>query len=272
MSANTHGEVDWSNEGGGNGGSGGGKVEWLKLSQGKHKIRLLTKPHKYPTHKNIKAKGEPGFGRKVPCSAEYTGTGKETKYVEGTCPICDASQALSNKKLRPTTMYMFWVLDRATGTSKVIDVSYQIFSQIKGLTQDENWGDPQGYDISIAKNPNSRGPSDYYLVVPIPNTTMSVSDQQVRDTVDMDYIQKKTAPWTLEAVQKVLDKVLDGGEMHIPPVEEKEEEKPGKTQTKSNGNGSSRKATAVPATELVADAASNDLEDAFPSYDQAATN
>jgi hypothetical protein len=168
-------------------------------------------------------------------------------------------------------MYLFWVLDRATGTAKAIDVSYQIFSQIKQLSQDPDWGNPENYDLSIGKNPSSRGPSDYYTVLPVPNTTLSVADQQVRDTVDLDYLRKRTEPWTLESVQKLLDKVLNGAEMHIPPVEEKEEKTVDakvetKAQVKPATNG--KKAATVPAE--VIESGDDDLETAFPSYD--ATN
>ena len=89
----THGEVEWSSEGG----SGNGKADFLRLSQGKHEIRLLSRPYKYPTHKGIKAEGEKGFGRKVPCSAEYTGEGKNTVYVNGSCPLCDTALLLDHR-------------------------------------------------------------------------------------------------------------------------------------------------------------------------------
>jgi hypothetical protein len=254
----THGETDYNENG-----SGSGKAEFLKLSQGKHKLRLLTKPHKYPTHKGIKVEGEKGFGRKVPCSAEYTGTGKETKYVSGTCPICDIAEVKLCKKLKPSTQYMYWVLDRGSPeTAKVIDVSWSIFSIIKGLSSQEEWGDPQTFDIAISKNPASKGPSDYYLVAPLPNTTLSVAEQNIRDTVDLEYLRNKTAPWTLEGVQKIFDKLIGDGELYIPTDDKVD----AKDQPKSNG----KKATTVPATELVA--ATNDVDDAFPNYDQQATN
>ena len=253
MSQN-YGETDYSKENG----TGSGKVEFLKLSQGEHQLRLISKPYKLQCHPAIKteteAEAKKGYGRKVPCSAEYTGEGKKPAYVQNSCPLCD-------KGFKPQTRYMYWVIDRGTGAAKVIDISWQIFSQIKLLANSKIWGpDPQRLDLIIAKNPTSKGPSDFYLVDHGQIEALSVDDQRLRDSADLDYLVEHTKPWTKSAVQKVLDKVLEGDELFIPPP----------PKPKDDVKPSGKKATTVPPAELVADASNEDIADAFPNYDQQA--
>jgi hypothetical protein len=237
-----YGETDWNTT---SGNGDGGRVEWLRLSEGENRFRIITSPYQYLTHKNIKSVDEKGYGRKVPCSAnEETGE---------TCPLCEAG-------LKPKTQYMIGVIDRKSDTYKVIDISWAIFSSIKGLVSSSVWGDPKGFDIMVKKNPASKGPSDYYLTQPIPHTPLSVDDQQKRDTANLEYLRTKTTPMKRETVEKILARVLDGGDLFIPPMEEKTEKQPTRASTK--------KATTVPPTELVA-SADEDLDDVFPNYDNA---
>jgi hypothetical protein len=235
-----YGETDWNE----NSGSGGGKAEFLRLSEGENRFRVITKPFKYSTHKNVKPVDEKGYGRKVPCSAnEETGE---------TCPLCE----MGHKAKR---MYMLGVIDRKTDTYKVIDISWSIFSPIKGFVNDPIWGPPESFDIKVKKNPHSTGPSDFYLVSPIPHTPLSIDDQQKRDTADTEYLKSKTTPMARTGVEKILEKVLAGGALFIPPVEERMDNKQPARST--------RKASTVPHTEI-ANSVEDDLDDSFPNYGQ----
>jgi hypothetical protein len=239
-----HGETSWDENGSG---GDGGKVEFMRLSEGENRFRIVTKPFKYATHKNVKSVDEKGYGRKVPCSHdEETGS---------TCPLCEAG-------LKSKQQYMIGVIDRKSDTYKVIDVSWAIFSQIKGYANGGIWGPPEGYDIMVKKNPASKGPSDFYLVQPIPHSALSVDDQQKRDTANLEYLKTKTSPMARPSVEKILAKVLEGGELFIPPVEEKNE-KPAR---------SSKKASSVPHSEVAVATHEEDLSDVFTPYEQQATN
>jgi len=241
-----YGETSWDSQGAGS--NDGGKVEFIRLSQGENRFRIVTNPFKYPVHKGVKAEGADGFGRKVPCSKQ-----------EGvSCPLCDAGLPIK-------TQYMFGVIDRSTGTYKVIDVSWQIFSTIQGLVTGGIWGDPKHYDLMVKKNPASKGPSDYYLVQPVPKEPLSVADQQVRDNADVEYLRKKTAQPTPADTQKILDRILDGGALFIPEPEEKPAFKTqSKARSAQTSNG--KKPSLVPPAEMTDDQA---VEDTFPDFDSA---
>jgi hypothetical protein len=236
----THGETSWDESGSG----GGGKVEFLRFSQNEAVFRVISKPFKYPVHKNVRAEGETK-GRKFPCSKE-----------NGSCPLCDAG-------LEPKLQYMLGVIDRATGTYKVIDIGWGIFSQIKGYANSKIWGDPSRFDIMVMKNPASKGPADYYLCQPVPPSPLSIADQQIRDNIDLEYLRNKTSPPSPDTVEKLLAKFLNGKDLALPTQEEKVASVAAKTKT--NGNG--KKGTTVPPTELVD---SGNLDEDFPNYDQPA--
>ena len=239
-----YGETSWDASGQG---EGGGKVEFIRLSQGEHKFRIVTNPFKYPVHRGIKAEGQDGFGRKVNCSKTDTQS----------CPLCSAG-------LQVKTQYMFGVIDRSTGTFKVIDVSWQIFSIINGLVTGGIWGDPKNYDLMIKKNPKSKGPSDYYTVQPVPKEPLSVDDQRIRDEADIEYLRRKTTQPTTEETAKWLAKILEGGMLYIPEPEEKPVAKSSPRSAAPKSNGSSKKASMVPSAEMTDD---ESIEDTFTDFD-----
>ena len=247
----SNGEISWTDGDYSKNETPGEKAEFVRLSEGKSVIRIISNvPYKYSVHKGVKAEGEKGFGRKIKCA-------KASK--DDPCPLCEQGHT-------PGSQYMFEVIDKKTGTTKLLDISWQIFSQIKGLVQNtEVWGDCSRYDIEISKNPNSRGPSDYYLVQPIPPKPLTAAEQLLRDNVNVEELKRRTEALSYESVQKILAKVLNGGKLHL---SEKDQEKltgtksaaqPKAASTNGKANG---KITTAPAPELVDD----DLDSIFPDY------
>lgn len=235
----TFGEVDWNSDLGFNGGNTEKKTAnkdlWLRLEEGSNVVRLVTQPHQYITHKSVKKVGDKGFGQKVGCST-----------VHGSCPLCE-------KGLKAGPRWLLGVIDRKTNTFKILDISYQVFSQIRKYARNVAvWGDPQKYDIDIVVDKNG-GPTGYYAVQPIPHKPLSAADQKIKDDADVEELKRKVTAPSPEIVQKRLDKILgDGGELYIPAAKGA----PGKPATA----GKPGKAAPVEMTD------EEDISDIFPDY------
>lgn len=211
--SNKHGEVSYDDDlNFGNGNNNKDKEDtkdlWLRLENGSNKIRILTSPYQYATHKGVKSKGEDGFGKKISCSMEH-----------GACALCAQGHPVS-------TRWLYGVLERKTGKTKVLDVPYGVFSKVRGYAKSDTWGSPLLFDLDIVVDKSSikrgRASTDYYNVQPIPPKALTPAEQKLRDDFNVAYLVKKTEPLTPELVQKYLDKALDGRELEIPAKREKD--------------------------------------------------
>lgn len=235
----TFGEVDWNSDLGFNGGGAEKKTNnkdlWLRLEEGSNVVRLVTQPHQYITHKSVKKVGDKGFGQKVPCSA-----------VHDSCPLCD-------KGLKAGPRWLLGVIDRKTNSFKILDISYQVFSQIRKYARNVAvWGDPQKYDLDIVVDKNG-GPTGYYAVQPIPHKPLSASDQKTKDDADLEDLKRRVTAPTPDVVLKRLEKILgDDGELYIPAAKAA----PGKPAM----GGKPGKAAPVEMTD------EEDISDIFPDY------
>lgn len=246
--SNKHGEVSYNDDL--NFGNNSGKEKedtkdlWLRLENGSNKLRLLTSPYQYVTHKGVKAKGESGFGKKISCSME-----------NGACALC----ALGHK---PSTRWLYGVLERKTGKIKVLDVPYGIFSKVRGYAQSDIWGSPLLYDFDIIVDKSSikrgKAATEYYNVQPIPHKALTPAEQKLRDDFNIAYLVKKTEPLTFELAKKYLDKELNGGELEIPVQKEKDG---AKTSTRAQKND-------VPSFEAAGE--EENVDDLFPPHQDAA--
>ncbi len=186
----TFGEVNWSDDvyGDGNKKQTNSKDLFLRLEEGSNELRLVTQPFQYLVHK-YKKDGDPGFGQKVACSA-----------IHGSCPLCAA-----NDKAKPR--WLLGVISRKTGTYKILDISFAVFSQIRKLAKNtQRWGDPTKYDVDIVVDKNG-GATGYYSVQPISKEPLSAADQKIKDDADLDDLKRRVTPPTPEVVQKRLDKI-----------------------------------------------------------------
>jgi hypothetical protein len=126
------------------------------------------------------------------------------------CPLCAAGD-------KPSRRWLIGVISRKTGTFKLLDISYAVFSQIQKYAKNtQRWGDPTKYDIDIVVDKNG-GPTGYYAVQPIPKEPLSVADQTIKDSVDFDDLKRRVTPYTAEQVQKRIDKINgDAGKTSAP--------------------------------------------------------
>jgi len=230
----TFGEISWDADLGGQERKNT-KDLFLRLDEGPNEIRLVTQPFQYLVHK-FKKEDDKGFGQKVSCS-----------MVHGSCPLCELGD-----KAKPR--WFIGVISRKTGTYKILDISYAVFSQIRKLARAPKWGDPSKYDLDIVVDKNG-GATGYYTVQPQPKEPLSAGDQQIKDNADLDDLKRRATPPEPAAVQKRMDKILGVGEVEAAPAAP-----PAK----------SGKAAVVPAKKAVApvEMSSDEEEDGFPNYDQ----
>jgi hypothetical protein len=227
MTTATFGEVNYSDDvfGGSEKKNTNSKDLFLHLDDGTNEVRLITSPFQYLVHKLKKDATNPkDFGQKVNCS-----------MMHGSCPMC-----ATGDKAKPRWFY--GVISRKTGTYKVLDVSFAVFSQIRKLARNERWGDPTKYDVNIEVDRNG-GATGYYSVQPIPKEPLSAADQVIKDNADLDYLKRKCTPPTHEQAQNRMNQIL------------------GITGT-ATGTG---KTASVPAVDM--STADDGLEETFPNYD-----
>lgn len=238
----TFGEVDYNDSFGGEGKKTNSKDLFLRLVEGDNEMRLVTAPYQYLTHK-YKKEGDPGYGQKVGCS-----------MVHGSCQLCEAGD-------KPKQRWFYGVIDRKTGLYKVIDVSWQVFSQIKKLAHARSWGDPTKYDINIIVD-KAGGASGYYSVQPCSKEPLSAADQVLKDNnADLDDLKRRCTPPTLEQVQKRLDKING--------VAQTQGTTPAATAPAATGKPAVAAKPAAPkaAPAEVPTVDMTDDEDEFPAYD-----
>lgn len=212
-----YGEVDWGDSFSGKSSKENGKDVFLRLKNGTNTIRLVTKPFQYLVHKSVKKQGDGGYGQKVNCPMSKD---------NDVCPLCAAGHPVSVR-------YFVGVIDRATNSYKLLDIGPSVFYEIKKYNDNIRWGDPMKYDLDLTKN-DKADPQHYYSVAPVPHSPLSATDQKIIDEdVDLDDLKAKVTPPTLERTQQRLEKILEGGKLHIPPKQEKKAAKSEKVSTPS---------------------------------------
>lgn len=187
----TFGEVDYNTDvfGGDNKKKESAKDLFLRLKEGTNEVRIVTSPFQYLVHKYKKDENNPkDFGRKIGCS-----------IMHGSCPLC-----ANGDKAKPRWFY--GVIDRATGTYKVLDVSFAVFSQIRKLARNPKIGDPTKYDINIEVDKQAP-PPQYYTVQSLQKEALSATDQQLKDNADLDDLKRRCTPPEPGVVQKIIDKI-----------------------------------------------------------------
>lgn len=233
----TFGEISWGDDvfSGSDKKAGNSKDLFLRLDEGSNEVRLVTQPFQYLHHKVKKEPNNPkDFGQKVLCSA-----------IHGSCPVC-----ATGDKAKPR--WLIGVISRKTGTYKILDISYAVFSQIRKYAKNtQRWGDPSKYDIDIIVDKNG-GATGYYSVQGISKEPLSAADQQLKDNADLDDLKRRVTPPTPEQVQQRLDKIYGGADVTPATV----------------GNKTAAKPVAGKPTAKVAPVSMTDEEDdSFPSYD-----
>jgi hypothetical protein len=153
-------------------------------------MRLVTSPHQYLYHQYKKNPDDKkDFGQKVMCSMPH-----------GSCPLCEAGDTAKPR-------WLIGVISRKTGTYKIIDIKYSVFSQIRKYSKNtQRWGDPVKYDIDIFVD-KAGGPTGYYQVQPISKEPLSAEDQKIKDSADLEDLKRRITPPTVEQVKAKLEKL-----------------------------------------------------------------
>lgn len=202
MAKYSFGMSSWDEEVGGNkrggGDFGGGKKDvYMRLNDGPNRLRLLTRPFQYNTHK-YKEEGDPGYGDKILCSRQ--------KQADGTfsaCPLCARGDKSKER-------WFVGVIDRKGNEYKLLDIGPLVYQGVQTLSRDEDWGDPSQYDVDIKVN-KSAPAAGYYTVTPKNKTPLSEADLKLKaEKVDEAHLLRKCTPptpeWTLTRVNTIREK------------------------------------------------------------------
>jgi|ERR1035437_3102536 hypothetical protein len=184
----TFGEINWTDDVAGGGDKKNTKDLFLRLNEGDNELRLITQPFQYLVHKVKKDESNPkDFGQKVSCS-----------MIHGSCPLCDKSDKAKAR----------WLLGViSNGSYKILDISFAVFDQIRGLAKNKHWGDPTKYIINVVVNKQG-GPMGYYKVQPLSKEPLSATEQSVKDNdLDFEDLKRRVTPLSPEQVKARVEKI-----------------------------------------------------------------
>ena len=225
---------------------GSNKDLFLRLEEGNNVIRIISPMFQYLTHSGIKKDDDKGFGRKVGCSR----TEGQDK-----CPLCDLG-------FRASPRFFLGVINRKKNTYQVLDISWSTMKDIKSLNaQVDVWGSPLKYDLNIIKSPST--PQKYYQVQPIPHKPLSLSDEKLRDSANLEELEAKCAPLSPETVQKIIDGIKKDGSLEMP------KEDPRFPKKDTVASAPAVKSKAAPVVNM---AEEDTLDDIFPEYNAETTS
>ncbi len=189
--AQKHGEVQYSDtEYTKNDNRPNNKDTFLKLNPGSNVVRLVTLPYQYYQHKYKFDASEKGFGHRIYCSAAH-----------GSCPVCAKGD-------KPKRRWLLGVIDRKTNSYRILDISWSVLKSLQTLNRDEDWGDPQNYDVDIVVDPNG-GPVGFYSVVAKPKKNLTAQDLVLRDQANLEDLVRRTSAPPPERVEERFQKLME---------------------------------------------------------------
>lgn len=163
---------------------------YMRLENGNNIVRCVTRPHQYLVH-NFKEEGDTGFGDKIMCSSFHK---------DAPCPVCATGD-------KPKRRWLVGVIDRKTQTYKILDMSVSVFKAIQELSRDDDYGNPEKYDIDI-KVDKQGGATGYYTVIPKPPKALTAADIDTKNSkANLDDLMAKCTPPTPAKAQERLDAV-----------------------------------------------------------------
>ena len=176
--------------------------DFLRLKPGSNILRLLTLPHLYNQHR-WEPEGGRKYGYRINCSRSET---------EGNCPLCDTANKAKKR-------WYVGVIDRDSGTYKILDIGYSVFKSIQTLAKGQ-WGSPENYDVDIVVDPQG-GATGYYYVSPMPPKPLSAADIALKeDGAAMNDLEARCKPQTPAQVQekmaKIREEIENGGQEMAP--------------------------------------------------------
>jgi hypothetical protein len=152
MTQITVGEVAWEDASTG----GNQQSDFMRLSEGDNKGRVLSNPQQYAIHWVV---DETGQNRKVNCAVHE-------------CPVCLRGQDTD----RPTARWMIKFLNRKEGRVQLLEIGSQVLQGIKELVKSSDWGPVTEYDINIRRGPKNAKP--LYTVMPLRHSPLTNDEKQ----------------------------------------------------------------------------------------------
>lgn len=136
---------------------------------------------------------------------DVTGARKKVNCAADGCPLCKNGEA-------PKKRFVMKVIDRATGTVKVLEASPSVGQQLQTLYKDAEWGKLHGYDVKVIKGAKGTSPANYYKVVPCPKSPLTDAEKKMAQEDKTDLAPYFT-PSSVADVEKAMTnfKTADGG-------------------------------------------------------------
>ncbi len=160
------GEIDWNS---GDVSDGNTKSDFMKLEQGNTRVRIMGDPTQYYIH------------------WVENDEGKKRKFNS---PVGDPKlvKQLEDAGFKRKASWIIKVLSRTDGEFKLLEIGSQIYTGVRELLQDSEWGKPiTSYDVTITRG--APGSQPLYRVTPCPKAPLESSLKEAfvafNDRVDL---------------------------------------------------------------------------------------
>jgi len=183
MSSVVFGEIDW-NSGDVSDGQSSSASDFMRLVQGKNRVRVMGNPTQFYIH------------------WVDTPDGKKRKVNS---PIGDPKlvRKLEDAGFKRRPRWMVKVLDRESGDFKLLEIGSQIYNGIKSLYLDEDWGPVTAYDLTVERG--TPGSQPLYRVTPRPKSPLESSFKEAYESFnDRIDLAKLTQPADPAKVREIM--------------------------------------------------------------------
>ena len=167
---------------------------WMRLKEGDNKIRIVSEFEPYGSH-YVRAEQK-----------SYICVGKENH-----CRFCE-------RGLMPRVQYIGYVIDRADGRVKLLQIGHQIFSQIGQYAKNPDYAFDVLPDYDITINKSGSGLNTTYTVIPARKNT-PLTDEEKKMVAEK---MKRTPKEIIESRKAKLLEMMRG-EPPLPPEEGEED-------------------------------------------------
>lgn len=182
MSNVKFGKSDWSENPGFSGGEGEkAKVDYMGLPPGTHTVRLITDRYDYAFMK-VKLDSDPAMVNGKP----YYGDKIKVSLPLETNPL------IQQLGLKPKQGCYAGVIDRKTGTTRVLDMSPQIRQALNKWRGKKGYKDLKGFDFDIVVDPQSK--SSFYSVLPSIPEALDEEDLAKKKAFDESVLERLAQP------------------------------------------------------------------------------
>lgn len=121
--------------------------------------------------------------------------GETVKLRIASDPAIFESEGERDGKTTLTTRYGWTVFNQETNQAQILQQSATFFKNLAALAQDEEWGDPTGYDVKVSRQGSSFNDTIYTIT---PSANREPLDDKAKEAiVAIDLIEKlKASPFS----------------------------------------------------------------------------